>query len=127
MLKIMYAVISYEDFAQCHGLNHLANKTFNNFRILKVHFIAETELGVLFSALLSDDVNDDFEKLTITLSNIKFDTVFKKRIPPPPQRDSIKSLNRYIRKANNLTITDKNWKQFLISKSRILKVSNLAN
>ncbi|PSU67912.1 hypothetical protein C9J20_19660 [Photobacterium phosphoreum] len=119
MLKIMYALIPYEDFAQCHGLKQLCEKSFRNFRILKVHFIAETDTGVIFSALLSDN-NQNTQPLEITLLNTRIKHVAKKKYPVNPDPRSVKSLNRFIRKLNNRSITDKNWKQFIDSKKSII-------
>lgn len=119
MLKIMYALISYKDFSQCHGLKQLCDKSFNNFRILKVHFIAETEHGVVFSALLSDDAPNT-QPLDITLLNTKIKCIVKKKYPVNPDPRSVKSLNRFLRKVNNRAITNKNWKQFIDSKKSIL-------
>ncbi|PST87308.1 hypothetical protein C9I86_13030 [Photobacterium sp. NCIMB 13483] len=119
MLKIMYALISYEDFAQCHGLQQLCDKSFNNFKILKVHFIAEIDNGIVFSALLSDD-NQNIHPLKISLFRTTIKHVVKKTHPANPDPSSVKSLNRYLRKVNNRSITNKNWKQFLDSKKKII-------
>ncbi|WP_419209753.1 hypothetical protein ACN08N_00220 (plasmid) [Photobacterium leiognathi subsp. mandapamensis] len=119
MLKIMYALIPYEDFAQCHGLKQLCEKSFHNFKILKVHFIAETDKGVIFSALLSDN-NQNTQPLEITLLNTRIKHVAKKKYPVNPDPRSVKSLNRFIRQLNNRSITDKNWKQFIDPKNSII-------
>jgi hypothetical protein len=119
MLKIMYALISYEDFALCHGLKQLCDKSFNNFKILKVHFIAEVDNGIIFSALLSDD-NQNIQPLKISLLKTTIKHVVKKTHPANPDPRSVKSLNRYLRKVNNRSITNKNWKQFLDSKKTII-------
>ena len=119
MLKIMYALIPYEDLAQCHGLKQLCNKSFNDFKIIKVHFVAEIKKGIIFSALLSDD-NQNIEPLKVCLLNPKMKHAIKKKYPVNPDPCSVKSLNRFLRKVNNRTMTNKNWKQFIDSKKSIL-------
>lgn len=119
MLKIMYALISYEDFAQCRGLKQLCDKSFNDCKILKIHFIAEVTDGIIFSALLSDE-NQNIEQLKISLLNPKIKYTIKKKYPVNPDPRSVKSLNRFLRKVNNMTMTNRNWKQFIESKKCIL-------
>ena len=123
MLKIMHALIAYHDLAQYNGLNGLAGKSHDNNAILNIHFIAEVERGIVFSALVDSGKSIKslhYQPLSIPLYNVLYRNIAKKRKPPVPVSTSIRSLQRYQRKIKNLTMTDKNWKQFIESKKCIL-------
>lgn len=120
MLKIMYALITYDDLVHSHGISGLSEKSYDHHAILKVHFVAETDKGIVFSALVDDNELLQFKSLSMPLVNVSYKIIKNKKPPRRPISTSLKSMKKYHRTLNNLTMSEKNWKQFLDPKFCIL-------
>ncbi|MGF1876869.1 hypothetical protein L4D77_16245 [Photobacterium frigidiphilum] len=120
MLKIMYALITYDDLVHSHGISGLSKKSYDHHAILKVHFVSETDKGIVFSALVDENKSLHFKSLSRPLFNVSYRIIRSRKPPKRPVSTSLKSMKKYHRKLNNLTMTEKNWKQFLDPKDCIL-------
>ena len=110
MLKIMYAVIPPEKcIADLHGLHY------QQYQIIKTKFIADTEEGTLFAALVeSIDVADMIQNAVLVKKSARlFTRNFNDCVSDNAKR-------KQFRKQNNLVMTGKNWKQFVDKKNTIL-------
>ncbi|MGF1868348.1 hypothetical protein [Photobacterium indicum] len=120
MLKIMYALITYDDLVYSHGISGLSEKSYDHHAILKVHFVAETDKGIIFSALVDDSKSLHFKSLSTPLVNVSYRIIRNRKPPRHPVSPSLKSMRKYRRTMKNLMMTEKNWKQFIDPKNCIL-------
>ena len=112
MLKIMYAVLPHKNnivIADLHGLHY------QQYQIIKTKFIADTEEGTVFAALVkSIDVADMIQHAVLVKKSTRlFTRNFNDCVSDNAKR-------KQFRKQNNLVMTGKNWKQFVDKKNTIL-------
>ncbi|WP_318452291.1 hypothetical protein [Photobacterium leiognathi] len=114
-MDIMYAILPNKTIAitDLHGLHY------QQYQIMKTKFIADTEEGIVFAALV-----ENIERNVASVDMIQHAVLVKKctRFCTRSFKDCVSenAKRKHFRKQHNLAMTGKNWKQFVDKKNTIL-------
>ncbi|WP_178306551.1 hypothetical protein [Vibrio algicola] len=115
MLMIMYGLLPLNQ-----SLMDIKGKNIHEkLDILNVKFIAANSDGIIFAALVTD--TQHYQSLSFSLESIYYKTPSKRSSPCHAHfcEASEHTKKRHYRKSKNLTLTRKNWKQFIGNKHTI--------
>lgn len=123
-MNIIYGVLPYQYLPQLGGIKFLAGFSYDSKAILGVKFLEELQNGILFSALVEN--NDDYKYPLFSgqINNILITEPQIRNIRKLTHQQEL-LLNEHARKkrerkAKNLVLTTRNWKQFIGKRKAIV-------
>ena len=116
-MNIMYAVLPHKTslaITDLHGLHY------QQYQIIKTKFIADTEEGTVFAALINNDNIDRYVDTDVIQHPVFVKKHARRCTQPFTHCISDNARRKHFRKQHNLAMTGKNWKQFVDKKNTIL-------
>ncbi|PSU44521.1 hypothetical protein C9J12_27000 [Photobacterium frigidiphilum] len=127
VMKIIYGKLPYQYLSTMAGLKGLTAQSYHGYAILKVKFIAELEQGVLFSALVDNNELHQYPVFTGVINDIIINNRNTRKVSIHNIDTTKNAQKKRNRKIKNLSLTERNWKQFIGRRKTIVDIYRSIN
>jgi len=127
VMKIIYGKLPYQYLSTMAGLKGLAEQSYHGYAILKVKFISELEQGVLFTALVDDNELHQYPAFAGVINDIIVNNRNTRKVSNQNIVTTKNAQKKRDRKIKNLSLTERNWKQFVGRRKTIVDIYSSIN
>lgn len=123
-MNIIYGVLPYQYLKSLSGIKGLVGLSIGTNAVLQVKFIEELNDGILFSALITDNNSLNYSKFCGEIQHLIISPRKTRTLRTLTNKQlsnlSENAIKKRRRREKNLTLTEKNWKQFIGKKHSII-------